>query len=208
MKISKKIIDNLKKGGVDFYLSVPCKLLANMIDILENDKDVYYSAVPREEEGMGICAGAYLGNKFPCIMMQNTGIGNSVNAIVSLLQLYQMPVVFLISYRGTPGEPVGAQGGMAKITEDILSKNRLVVSVNENINELKEVVVTTDDVEKFLDLKEEEFKGFDYEKDKSSKLLDLSRNVVYDKDFSVDYPDELKLYKIFAFILATSLINI
>ena len=35
MKISKKIIDNLKKGGVDFYLSVPCKLLANMIDILE-----------------------------------------------------------------------------------------------------------------------------------------------------------------------------
>ena len=58
MKISKKIIDNLKKGGVDFYLSVPCKLLANMIDILEKDKDVYYSAVPREEEGMGICAGA------------------------------------------------------------------------------------------------------------------------------------------------------
>ena len=34
MKISKKIIANLKEGGVDFYLSVPCKLLANMIDIL------------------------------------------------------------------------------------------------------------------------------------------------------------------------------
>ena len=72
MKISKKIIDNLKKGGVDFYLSVPCKLLANMIDILEKDKDVYYSAVPREEEGMGICAGAYLGNKFPCITVSYT----------------------------------------------------------------------------------------------------------------------------------------
>ena len=92
-----------------------------MITILEKDKDIYYSAIPREEEGMGICAGAYLGNKLPCIMMQNTGIGNSVNAIVSLLQLYQMPVVFLISYRGTPGEPVGAQGGMARVTEDILN---------------------------------------------------------------------------------------
>ncbi len=57
-----------------------------------------------------------------------------------------------------------------KITSEILKKNRLVVSVNENINELKEVVVTTEDVEKFLDLKEEEFKGFDYETDKSSKL--------------------------------------
>ena len=119
MKISKKIIDNLKEGGVDFYLSVPCKLLANMIDILEKDKDVYYSAVPREEEGMGICAGAYLGNKFPCILMQNTGIGNSINAIVSLLQLYNIPIVFLISYRGTPGETVAAQAGMAKITEEI-----------------------------------------------------------------------------------------
>ena len=63
-----------------------------------------------------------------------------------------------------------------KITEEILSKNRLVVSVNENINELKEVVVTTDDVEKFLDLKEEEFKGFDYEKDKSSQLINWAVN--------------------------------
>ena len=120
MKISKKIIRNLKESGVNFYLSVPCKLLANMIKILEIDKSVYYSSVPREEEGVGICAGAYLGNKLPCIMMQNTGIGNSVNAIVSLLQLYNFPLVFLISYRGTPGEQVGAQRGMASITKDIL----------------------------------------------------------------------------------------
>ena len=120
MKISKKIITNLKRGGVNFYLSVPCKLLANMIKILEKDKSIYYSSVPREEEGMGICAGAYLGRKLPCIMMQNTGLGNSVNAIVSLLQLYNLPVIFLVSYRGTPGEQVSAQGEMAKITKDIL----------------------------------------------------------------------------------------
>ena len=125
MKISQKIILNLKKGGVDFFLSVPCKLLANMITILEDDKDIYYSAIPREEEGMGICAGAYLGNKLPCIMMQNTGIGNSVNSIVSLLQLYQIPIVFLISYRGTPGEQVGAQGGMASVTDEILNTLRI-----------------------------------------------------------------------------------
>ena len=120
MNISKRIISNLKFGGINFFLSVPCKLLSNMIAILEEDKEVFYSAVPREEEGMGICAGAFLGNKLPCIMMQNSGIGNSINAIVSLLQLYQVPVVFLISYRGTPGESVGAQGGMASVTEEIL----------------------------------------------------------------------------------------
>ena len=49
MKISKRIINNLKNSGVNFYLSVPCKLLANMIKILEVDKEVYYSAIPREE---------------------------------------------------------------------------------------------------------------------------------------------------------------
>jgi hypothetical protein len=57
------------------------------------------------------------------------------------------------------------------ITKDILVKNRLVVSVNENINELREVVVTTEDIDRFLDLKEEEFKGFDYEQDKSTRVV-------------------------------------
>ena len=57
------------------------------------------------------------------------------------------------------------------ITEEILKKNRLVVSVNENINELREVVVTTEDIDRFLDLKEEEFKGFDYERDKSTRVV-------------------------------------
>ena len=144
MKMSKKIITSLKKGGVNFYLSVPCKLLANMIEILEKDDEVFYSAVPREEEGMGICAGAYLGDKLPCIMMQNTGIGNSVNAIVSLLQLYQLPVVFLISYRGTPGEQVGAQGGMAKITEDILHTLRIPMLHCSSENDLNKITTFTE----------------------------------------------------------------
>ena len=143
MKISKKIITNLKKGGVNFYLSVPCKLLANMIKILENDNEVYYSAVPREEEGMGICAGANLGNKFPCIMMQNTGIGNSVNAIVSLLQLYQLPVVFLISYRGSPGEQIGTQVGMGKITEDILNKLQIPLLHCSSEKDLDKIIIYT-----------------------------------------------------------------
>ena len=139
MKISHQILSNLKKGGVNFFLSVPCKLLANMISILENDKNIYYSSIPREEEGMGICAGAYLGNKLPCIMMQNTGIGNSVNSIVSLLQLYQMPVVFLISYRGTPVEQEGAQGGMGKVTEEILQTLRIPILHCNAENDLKKI---------------------------------------------------------------------
>ena len=57
-----------------------------------------------------------------------------------------------------------------EITPEIIKKNRLIITVNEKINALEEVVITPDDAEKFLNLKEEEFKGFDYERDKSTRL--------------------------------------
>ncbi len=57
-----------------------------------------------------------------------------------------------------------------EITPEIIQKNRLIITVNEKINALEEVVITPDDTEKFLNLKEEEFKGFDYERDKSTRL--------------------------------------
>ncbi|MBN08827.1 MAG: hypothetical protein CMC79_00420 [Flavobacteriaceae bacterium] len=57
-----------------------------------------------------------------------------------------------------------------KITNEILSKNRLVVNITERINVLDEVVVGPENIKKFLDLKEEEFEGYDYIQDKSTKL--------------------------------------
>ena len=57
-----------------------------------------------------------------------------------------------------------------EISPEILKKNRLIITVNEKINALEEVVVTPENTEKFLDLKEEEFKGYDYNRDKSTKL--------------------------------------
>ena len=57
-----------------------------------------------------------------------------------------------------------------EITREILKKNRLIITVNKKINALEEVVVTPDNTEKFLNLKEEEFEAYDYNKDKSTKL--------------------------------------
>ena len=57
-----------------------------------------------------------------------------------------------------------------EITTEILKKNRLIITVNEKKNALEEVVVTPDNAEKFLDLREEEFKGYDYNRDKSTAL--------------------------------------
>lgn len=57
-----------------------------------------------------------------------------------------------------------------KINPEIIKKNRLIITVNEKINALEEVIITPDDTEKFLDLKEEEFKGYDYLIDKSTRI--------------------------------------
>ena len=58
-----------------------------------------------------------------------------------------------------------------EITQEMIDNKRLVISVDQNINELNEVVVTPDNVEKFVDLKEEEFKKFDYVADKSTRIV-------------------------------------
>ena len=118
--ISTQLITNLKSAGCNFFVSVPCKLLAGQIHLLEQDSDTCYLPVTREEEGFGLCAGAGLAGHLPCILMQDSGLGNSINAIKSLTQFFQLPVVMLMSYRGSPGEPVPAQVPMGILVPELL----------------------------------------------------------------------------------------
>ena len=78
------------------------------------------------------------------------------------------------------------------ITKEILQKNRIVIDVNEKVTELDQVVVTPDDKEKFLDLKEEEFKRFDYTFDKSSRV----NNVINEQGKLVDGINFVNLYRL------------
>ncbi len=110
----------LRASGLDFFLSVPCKLLAGLIDRLQADTEVIYTPVTREEEGVGMACGAYLAGRRPAIVMQNSGFGNSANAILSLLNYYRVPVVFIVSHRGSDGEPIEAQRMMGGAITDLL----------------------------------------------------------------------------------------
>jgi sulfopyruvate decarboxylase subunit alpha len=121
MTPTQELYKKLKNLGLDFFVSVPCKFLSEMIVMLEKDADVTYIPVAREEEGIGVLAGAYLAGKKPAMVMQNSGLGNSINAICSLINYYQMPVIFIISHRGTEGEKIEAQVPMGKATADLLA---------------------------------------------------------------------------------------
>ena len=82
-------------------------------------RDVRLLLATREEEAFGIAAGLYLGGRLPTVMLQSSGIGNSLNAITSLLLPYQIPVLMIVSMRGDAGEWNAAQVPMGRAVRGI-----------------------------------------------------------------------------------------
>ena len=120
MDSSEAVFDALKDVGIDFVVSVPCVNLSKLLNMIDEDEEIIHVPVTREEEGIGICAGAYLGGKRPAILMQNSGLGNSINALKSLMELYEFPLIMIMSHRGTEGEPICGQVPMGESTPRIL----------------------------------------------------------------------------------------
>ncbi|AMK15438.1 sulfopyruvate decarboxylase subunit alpha [Methanobrevibacter olleyae] len=120
MDTSESIYKGLKDAGIDFIVSVPCANLSKLLNKIDNDENIKHVPVNREEEGIGICAGAYLGGAKTAILMQNSGLGNSINALKSLTELYEFPLIMIISHRGTEGESICGQIPMGKSTTKLL----------------------------------------------------------------------------------------
>lgn len=122
MSIHDKIITSLVNSKVDFVTTVPCKQLGGVIERVQNHPDILHVPATKEDEGMGLCAGAYMGGKRPCIFMQNTALGVTANTLATLIQFYQIPLPMLISYRGEVGERVACQVEMAIHTKAMLKQ--------------------------------------------------------------------------------------
>ena len=102
--------------------SVPCKQLAGVIELVEESDRILHVPSNKEDEGMGLCAGAFMGGMRPCIIMQNTALGVVVNTLATLIQFYHIPLPMLISYRGEVGEKVACQVEMALHTRALLDQ--------------------------------------------------------------------------------------
>ena len=87
-------------AGVDFYTGVPCSYLSGAFAAVAQHP--HYVPAPREDLALGLAAGAWLGGRCPAVLMQNSGLGASLNALLSLLQLYRIPCLLVISWRGEP----------------------------------------------------------------------------------------------------------
>ena len=110
---SRIIYDALKACGVRLMSALPETWLVHLIRMAEEDPGMMLVRLAKEEEGVGISAGAHFAGVKSAMLMQNHGFLASINGIVSFAHLYKIPLLMLISYRGTFGErdPWQTQGG-------------------------------------------------------------------------------------------------
>jgi sulfopyruvate decarboxylase subunit alpha len=117
---SKVIYDALKECDIRLLSALPETWLVHLIRSADEDPDMILVRLAKEEEGVGISAGAHFAGVKSAMLMQNHGFLASINGIVSFAHLYKIPLLMLISYRGTLGErdPWQTQGG--NVTEPLL----------------------------------------------------------------------------------------
>ncbi|HZR41536.1 MAG TPA: thiamine pyrophosphate-binding protein [Ktedonobacteraceae bacterium] len=117
---SRLIYDALKACDVKLISALPETWLVHLIRMADEDPDMTLVRIAKEEEAIGISAGAHLAGVNSALLMQNHGFLAAINPIVSLALLYKIPLLMLISQRGSWGEkdPWQTQGGM--VTEPVL----------------------------------------------------------------------------------------
>jgi phosphonopyruvate decarboxylase len=94
----------LERDRFDFFTGVPCSLVEDVIAVLEAGRRAPYVAAVREDAAVGLAAGAWLAGRRPCVLMQNSGLGTSLNALASLSLMYGLPALVIVTWRGYEGK--------------------------------------------------------------------------------------------------------
>jgi len=122
---SKDLLILFKKKKINFFTGVPDSVLKNFLHVVSKEKKISHLVAVNEGSAVALAIGNYLNTKrVPLVYMQNSGLGNAINPIVSLAdrKVYSVPMILLIGWRGSPGlkdEPQHIAKG--KITKKLLS---------------------------------------------------------------------------------------
>jgi sulfopyruvate decarboxylase subunit beta len=103
---------------VDLVLTLPCDRVTALISLVEQEFE--WLPLTREEEGVGIAAGAALAGRRPAMIVQSSGVGNMLNALLSLTVFYGLPLALFVSNRGIYKEGIAAQMPMGEALPGIL----------------------------------------------------------------------------------------
>lgn len=94
---------SLTKEGFSFFSGVPCSILKPVL--LNIPPNIKYVPAVREDSALGVAGGSFLTGRKSAILIQNSGLGNIVNALTSFNLIYKIPVLLVITWRGEPGKP-------------------------------------------------------------------------------------------------------
>ncbi|HEY0933278.1 MAG TPA: phosphonopyruvate decarboxylase [Trebonia sp.] len=115
------IMTALSRHGVTLVSGVPCSYLTPLLNQAISDPGVHYLPATQEGEAVAIAAGAWLGGGLGCAFSQNSGLGNMVNPLTSLLDPAAIPALLLVTWRGEPGRADEPQHElMGQITTPLL----------------------------------------------------------------------------------------
>ncbi len=103
MVTGSEILGALRERGARCFTGVPCSFLTPLINGVLNDKSLNYVMAAQEGEALAIASGAWLAGKPSVVMIQNSGLGNMVNALTSLNYPFRIPVLLIVTWRGQPG---------------------------------------------------------------------------------------------------------
>jgi sulfopyruvate decarboxylase subunit alpha len=120
---SDDFVKALQDVGFNFFTGVPDSILAGVIATLM-EQGLYTPAV-REDEAVAMAAGAYMAGKVPAVLMQNSGLGTSLNTLISLNLIYRQPCLLLISWRGFQGKDAPEHLVMGQTMTEILDSVRI-----------------------------------------------------------------------------------
>ena len=135
---SQSFIKCLIHEGYKFFTGVPCSLLSGLIYELERQEEARYIPAVREDAAVGLCTGAYLAGTMPVLLMQNSGLGYSLNAFTSLNLIYNIPILVIMSWRGKDGKDAPEHIIMGDIDKKLLQTARMEYSLlsEENCEEV------------------------------------------------------------------------
>ena len=135
-KVQRKIFHYLKKKKIENFIGVPDSTLKHFIDECQKNNRIIIST--REEEAIGIATGMTLSKSPSLVFMQNAGFANSISTITSLVQLYEIPLIFLIGWRGYLSNDAPEHLKIGKIQSDLLKiiglKSKIITEKNWKIS--------------------------------------------------------------------------
>ena len=114
----QQMFDYLQKLGIENFIGVPDSTLKIFIKRGLEKKKILITS--REEEAIGIAAGMLLTKSPSLVFMQNAGFANSLSTITSLVQLYNIPMIFLIGWRGYLAEDAPEHKKIGKIQPELI----------------------------------------------------------------------------------------